>query len=47
MGTAAFATHSSYQIDAARIIMGHNVIETAAGYRHPVVEAAINRWMTS
>ena len=38
----AYATHSREAIEALRQLMGHNSIETTAGYRHPVVEAATN-----
>ena len=38
----ACATHSREQIDALRQLMGHVSLETTAGYRHPVVEAATN-----
>lgn len=38
----AYATHSREQIDALRQLMGHVSLETTAGYRHPVVEAATN-----
>jgi len=38
----AYATHSREQLDALRLIMGHNSIETTAGYRHPVVAGATN-----
>lgn len=38
----AYATHSREQIEALRVIMGHNSIETTAGYRHPIVAAATN-----
>ncbi len=38
----AYATHSREQIEALRLLMGHNSIETTAGYRHPVVAAATN-----
>lgn len=37
-----YATHSRESIEALREIMGHNSIETTAGYRHPVVEKATN-----
>ena len=37
-----YATHSRESIDALRILMGHVSIETTAGYKHPVVEAASN-----
>jgi integrase len=37
-----YATHSRESIDALRILMGHVSIETTAGYKHPVVEAATN-----
>lgn len=37
-----YATHSRESIEALREIMGHNSIETTAGYRHPVVEKASN-----
>lgn len=38
----AYATHSREAIEALRQLMGHNSIETTAGYRHPVVDAASN-----
>lgn len=38
----AYATHSRESIDALRVLMGHVSIETTAGYKHPVVEAASN-----
>jgi integrase len=38
----AYATHSREPIDALRLLMGHVSLETTAGYRHPVVEAASN-----
>lgn len=38
----AYATHSREPIEAIRELMGHNSIETTAGYRHPVVEKATN-----
>ncbi len=38
----AFATHSREQIEALRQLMGHNSIETTAGYRHPTIDAATN-----
>ncbi len=37
-----YATHSRESIEALREIMGHNSIETTAGYRHPIVEQASN-----
>jgi integrase len=37
-----YATHSRESIDALRILMGHSSIETTAGYKHPVIEAATN-----
>jgi integrase len=37
-----YATHSRESIEALRILMGHVSIETTAGYKHPVVEAASN-----
>ena len=37
-----YATHSREQIDALRQLMSHVSLETTAGYRHPVVEAATN-----
>jgi integrase len=37
-----YATHSRESIDAFRVLMGHVSIETTAGYKHPVVEAASN-----
>ena len=37
-----YATHSREAIEALRQLMGHNSIETTAGYRHPVVEQASN-----
>jgi integrase len=38
----AYATHSREPIEAIRELMGHNSIQTTAGYRHPVVENATN-----
>ena len=38
----AYATHSREQIEALRQLMGHNSIETTAGYRHPLIEKATN-----
>ncbi|HWA25751.1 MAG TPA: tyrosine-type recombinase/integrase [Lacunisphaera sp.] len=38
----AYATHSREPIDTLRQLMGHVSIETTAGYRHPVVDAATN-----
>jgi integrase len=38
----AYATHSRESIEALRQLMGHNSIETTAGYRHPVIDAASN-----
>jgi integron integrase len=38
----AYATHSREPIDTLRQLMGHVSLETTAGYRHPVVEAASN-----
>ena len=38
----AYSTHSRESIEALRILMGHSSIETTAGYKHPVVEAATN-----
>jgi integrase len=38
----AYATHSREQIEALRLLMGHNSIETTAGYRHPVIASATN-----
>jgi len=38
----AYATHSRESIEALRILMGHVSIETTAGHKHPVVEAASN-----
>ena len=38
----AYATHSREQIEALRQLMGHNSIETTAGYRHPTIDAATN-----
>lgn len=38
----AYATHSREQIEALRQLMGHNSIETTAGYRHPAIEKASN-----
>lgn len=38
----AYATHSREAIEALRQLMGHNSIETTAGYRHPVVDQASN-----
>lgn len=38
----AYATHSREAIEALRELMGHNSIETTAGYRHPVVDQASN-----
>ena len=38
----AYATHSREQIEALRQLMGHNSIETTAGYRHPLIDAATN-----
>jgi integron integrase len=38
----AYATHSREQIETLRQLMGHVSIETTAGYRHPLVEAATN-----
>src|SRR3954471_19855980 len=36
----AFATHSRESIETLRVLMGHNSIETTAGYRHPEVRRA-------
>jgi integrase len=38
----AYATHSRETIDALSKLLGHSSIETTAGYRHPVVDAASN-----
>ena len=38
----AYATHSREHIETLRQLMRHNSIETNAGYRHPIVEAASN-----
>ena len=38
----AYATHSREPIDSLRQLMGHNSIETTAGYLHPVVDRASN-----
>jgi integrase len=38
----AYATHSRENIDVLRRLMGHVSIETTAGYRHPLVDAASN-----
>jgi integrase len=37
-----YATHSRESIEALRQIMGHNSIETTAGYRHPLLDQATN-----
>jgi integrase len=38
----AFATHSREPLDSLRQLLGHSMIETTAGYLHPVVERASN-----
>jgi integrase len=38
----AYATHSRESLDALRQLLGHNSIETTAGYLHPVIDKASN-----
>jgi len=38
----AYASHSRERVEALRVLMGHNSIETTAGYLHPVIDRASN-----
>lgn len=38
----AYATHSRESLESLRLLLGHNSIETTAGYLHPVVDKASN-----